>query len=185
MTNALQGDYAGDAELVNSVYLDNSSLEMYHARLDQRPNSSVIRISWIGPQEPSEVYIERQTHNDSWKGEEDVEDRLSLPEDHVVGFLEGQLTPDMAAEIWRTKVRHGLPQPVWFNLPLSWFVYLQGEDEQAIERSVQLFNDIQTAIDAKQLKPMVRTQYMRTSFQVRVGCRRGWAVPKSNAWSGS
>lgn len=99
-----QSDYAGDAELVNSVYLDNASLEMYHARLDQRPNSSAIRISWFGPQEPAEVYVERQTHKESWRGEEDVEDRLLFPEEQVVDFLEGQLSVEQVVNFWRAKV---------------------------------------------------------------------------------
>ena len=41
------GDYAGDAQLVNSVYLDNSSLELYHGRLDKRPNAIAVRIRWV------------------------------------------------------------------------------------------------------------------------------------------
>ena len=33
-----------DYQLVNSVYLDNSSMELYHGRLDKRPNAIAVRI---------------------------------------------------------------------------------------------------------------------------------------------
>ena len=33
-----------DSQLVNSVYLDNSSMELYHGRLDKRPNAIAVRI---------------------------------------------------------------------------------------------------------------------------------------------
>ena len=38
------GDDASDSQLINSVYLDNSSLELYHGRLDKRPNALALRI---------------------------------------------------------------------------------------------------------------------------------------------
>ena len=33
-----------DSQLINSVYLDNSSMELYHGRLDKRPNAIAVRI---------------------------------------------------------------------------------------------------------------------------------------------
>lgn len=37
---------AGDAQLINSVYLDNSSAELYHGRLDKRPDAIALRLRW-------------------------------------------------------------------------------------------------------------------------------------------
>jgi SPX domain protein involved in polyphosphate accumulation len=37
---------AGDAQLVNSVYLDNSLLELYRGRIDKRPGAIAMRIRW-------------------------------------------------------------------------------------------------------------------------------------------
>jgi SPX domain protein involved in polyphosphate accumulation len=45
---------------------------------------------------------------------------------------------------------------------------MQGLAEENIKESIELFSEIQKMIDAKQLKPMLRTQYMRTLFQVSV-----------------
>ena len=36
-----------DSQLINSVYLDNSSMELYHGRLDKRPNAIAIRIRYM------------------------------------------------------------------------------------------------------------------------------------------
>ena len=38
------GEDQQDSQLVNSTYLDNSSLELYHGRLDKRPNALALRI---------------------------------------------------------------------------------------------------------------------------------------------
>ena len=36
----------GDAQLVNSAYLDNDSAELYHGRLDKKPNALALRLRW-------------------------------------------------------------------------------------------------------------------------------------------
>ena len=43
----------------------------------------------------------------------------------------------------------------------------------------QLFTEVYKAVDSKQLKPLVRTQYMRTAFQVR-----GWGGGGGAVWGG-
>ena len=35
-----------DSQLINSVYMDNSSMELYHGRLDKRPNAIALRIRY-------------------------------------------------------------------------------------------------------------------------------------------
>jgi len=41
-----QGDGSAveDCQLVNSVYLDNTSAELYHGRLDKKPNALAVRL---------------------------------------------------------------------------------------------------------------------------------------------
>ena len=38
------------------------------------------------------MFLERKTHRESWKGEESVKERIALPEDKVVPFLEMEYT---------------------------------------------------------------------------------------------
>ena len=100
----MQSEYTGDAQLINSVYLDNDSLEVYHGRLDQRPASMAVRISWHGPQEPHEVLVERKIRKNSVKNEGDIKDSFMLPEDAVVAFLEGLYTSEQALSYWKSQV---------------------------------------------------------------------------------
>jgi SPX domain protein involved in polyphosphate accumulation len=142
-------NFAGDAQLINSVYLDNASAELYHGRLDKKPGALALRIRWYGNTHPI-VFVERKTHKESWKGEESVKERFVLPEDKVVPFLDGDYTLDMALkdmDAQATKKGKTVSQ-----------------DEK--EKFTTLFTEIYKAIDSKQLKPLVRTQYMRTAFQI-------------------
>lgn len=101
----LQNEYTGDSQLLNSVYLDNSSLEVYHGRLEERPTALAVRISWQGPQEPNEVSIERKSQKPTAKGYEVMQDQMTLPENMVVGFIEGEVDVEVAKEFWQGKVR--------------------------------------------------------------------------------
>ncbi len=38
---------------------------------------------------PDFVFVERKTHKESWKGEESVKERFTIPEDKVVAFIDG------------------------------------------------------------------------------------------------
>lgn len=51
--------------------------------------------------------------------------------------------------------------------PLRWScAWLQGKTAAEVENFSRLFGEIQQQIDTKQLRPMVRTQYLRTAFQI-------------------
>ena len=43
---------------------------------------------------------------------------------------------------------------------------MQGKTETEIQKFSTLFSEIQKVVDSKQLNPMIRTQYMRTAFQI-------------------
>ena len=61
----------------------------------------------------------------------------------------------------------------------------QGKSEADIDKASVLFSEIQQQIDSKQLKPFIRTQYMRSAFQARrlVGAfGNGWAEPNAMAY---
>ena len=140
-------NYTGDSQLVNSVYFDNESLELYHGRLDKKPGALAIRIRWYGPNDPrgkSTCFVERKTHRESWKGEKSVKERFTLAEELIVPYLEGEYTVEEYANGLRKK----------------------GKSEEDVKKASMLFTEIQRTIEAKQLKPFVRTQYMRSAFQM-------------------
>ena len=43
---------------------------------------------------------------------------------------------------------------------------LQGKSDGEIAKFRKFFTEAQRVVDAKQLRPMIRTQYMRTAFQI-------------------
>ena len=134
----------GDAQLVNSTYLDNSSMELYHGRLDKRPGAIAVRVRWYGDGNPRTCFVERKTHRESWKGEESVKERFALPEKKVFPFLTGEYSAAAAAA----------------DLGAA------GKREEEISKFVALFEEVAAQVDAKQLAPVLRTQYQRTAFQI-------------------
>ncbi len=48
--------------------------------------------------------MERKTHRESWKGEESVKERFTLPEDKMVPYLEGEYTLEQAQADLKKKV---------------------------------------------------------------------------------
>jgi len=130
--------------MTNSAYFDNSQLEMYHGRLEKRPQAIALRIRWYGLGDPELAFIERKTHKESWKGEISVKERFTLPPDMVIPFLKGQYTVEEASEVLRQ----------------------QGKSEEEIAKFKELFQEVQKVVDVKQLQPLMRTQYMRVAFQI-------------------
>jgi len=142
----LQKTSAGDSDsqLTNSIYLDNSSMELYHGRLDKTPGAIALRLRWYGTGEPKLVFVERKTHRDSWTGEVSVKERFIIPAEKVPALLQGYF--DKQTEI--EKMRK------------------EGKPEAEIEDWDELVSGIIQAINSKQLVPTMRTQYMRTAFQI-------------------
>eukprot|EP00949_MAST-11_sp_MAST-11-sp1_P004850 g4850.t1 len=136
----------GDTQLTNSVYLDNSTLELYEGRIHKRLGSLAIRLRWYGDGSPKLVFVERKTHRDSWTGEESVKERFTLQEKNVVPFMRGEYT-----------LKHALRD-----------MKAAGKEQTAEELAsfTTLFTEVQTAIISKQLEPTMRTQYMRVAYQI-------------------
>ena len=139
-------DMAGqsDSQLVNSVYCDNYAMELYHGRLDKTPGAIALRFRWYGTGLPKKVFVERKTHRESWCGDISVKERFMVDEDQVIPLLEGKY--DIQAELTKMKAR--------------------GVSNDQISDWRQLATEICSAVTNKQLRPVMRTQYMRTAFQI-------------------
>lgn len=133
-----------DSQLVNSVYLDNKSMELYHGRLDKTPGAIALRMRWYGTGTPEIVFVERKTHRESWCGEVSVKERFIVKEDQVQSIISGKF--EMDKELNRLKSK--------------------GKNGEVINNWLELATEITQAIDSKILTPTMRTQYMRTAFQI-------------------
>ena len=133
-----------DSQLINSVYLDNYSMELYQGRLEKSPGAIALRFRWYGTGTPDVVFVERKTHREKWAGEVSVKERFTIKESQVQSLLAGQF--DLEGEIQRLKDK--------------------GKKEEDIRDYTQLATEVIQAINSKQLVPTMRTQYMRTAFQI-------------------
>lgn len=142
----LQKTMAGetDSQLVNSVYLDNILMELYQGRLDKTPGAIALRLRWYGTGTPELVFVERKTHRESWTGEVSVKERFTINEKQVLSLLSGTFN----VEEERRKL------------------IAKNKSEEEVAEWYELVQEITQAINSKQLIPTVRTQYMRTAFQI-------------------
>lgn len=152
-----ENEYTGDSQLVNSVYLDNSTLELYHNRLKEEGNGVVVRLSWYGSQEPFDVHVQRKVlvarkdlHSLLHDGHDMIQnssagtDEFILPSQMILSFIEGELDLKDAIEFWHSRHMY----------------------QNDLEAKSALFEDLRKLVDSKQLKPVLRSQYMRTYFQI-------------------
>ena len=133
-----------DSQLINSVYLDNYAMELYQGRLDKSPGAIALRFRWYGTGTPDVIFVERKTHRDSWTGEVSVKERFTIKENQVIPLLQGKF--DLDGEIKKLKDK--------------------GKSEDDIKEYTKLAKEVIQAINSKQLFPTMRTQYMRTAFQI-------------------
>mmetsp|Transcript_7106 Transcript_7106/g.8229 ORF Transcript_7106/g.8229 Transcript_7106/m.8229 type:complete len:732 (-) Transcript_7106:369-2564(-) len=133
-----------DSQFTNSVYLDNDQLELYHGRLEKSPGAIALRCRWYGNGTPQLVFIERKTHHDKWTGEVSVKERFTVDESEVHQALTNTYP---IAE----KKKEMLAK---------------GKSQKECDEWETLVREITQVCVSKQLVPTVRTQCMRTAFQI-------------------
>lgn len=130
---------------ITSIYLDNDSLELYLGRLEKTQGAEAHRLRWYGNMDQTEIFVERKTHQEDWTGESSVKARFTIKEKYVNEFLAGKYTMERTLEKQRAK---GL------------------KSDHEIDEALKLSSEIQQTVQQKGLKPIVRTFYNRTAFQL-------------------
>lgn len=133
-----------DSQFTNSVYLDNDQLELYHGRLDKTPGAIALRLRWYGPGDPDMVFVERKTHNEKWTGEVSVKERFMIHESEVQQIM----TNTYPIQEKKTAM------------------LAKGKSQKEADEWETLVREITQVIASKQLVPTMRTQCMRTAFQI-------------------
>lgn len=188
-----ENEYTGDSQLVNSVYLDNANLEVYHSRLKEDGRyGMVVKMSWYGSQEPLDVHVQVRSlvcwlvrrlpsaaralvhsrkcsfirsqckdmslwtsnanalHDEGDMIQDPTGDGLEmefiLPSSMILSFIEDELDARDVVEFWRSRGLYS--------------------DETELQTKLALFEDLKKLVDSKQMKPVLRSQYMRTYFQI-------------------
>jgi len=134
-----------DSQLTNSVYFDNDQLELYHGRLDKTPGAIAYRLRWYGAGDPKLVFFERKTHRDTWTGEASVKERFTVDESEVKQVLNDKYPIEEKRKEMQSK---------------------KGATADEVDDWETLVREMIQVVQVKQLVPTMRTQYMRTAFQI-------------------
>lgn len=117
---------------VSSLYLDNSSLDLYNERVEQTSGSQIVRLRWYGSarKNPS-ITVERRTLAEENRGE--LTDRFTIKYKYVSGYIAGDNTfIKKTADKMRKSV---------------------GISEQDVEKFEHLATEVQQLITQKNLQP--------------------------------
>ncbi|KAL2016533.1 hypothetical protein VTK56DRAFT_3427 [Thermocarpiscus australiensis] len=136
---------------ITSIYYDNpDTWELYEGRLKKTEGAEAIRLRWYGGMQSETIFVERKTHREDWTGEKSVKARFSLKEKNVNAFMRGELLP---AAIFEKARKEGK------------------KSEKAIAEDERLAREIQWSVLKKGYKPVCRSFYHRTAFQLPADAR--------------
>ncbi|AFR94879.1 vacuolar transporter chaperone 4 [Cryptococcus neoformans C23] len=130
---------------ITSIYFDNQDLELYLGRLEKTEGAEAIRMRWYGDVTGNTIFVERKTHREDWTGEKSVKERFTIKEGKMNDFISGRYTMDDEFDELVKKNK---------------------KTEKEVEGMKQLANEVQYAIITRKLRPVMRTFYNRTAFQL-------------------
>ncbi|KAJ9071295.1 hypothetical protein DSO57_1038318 [Entomophthora muscae] len=130
---------------ISSIYLDNDDFDVYTNRIEKKENSPTFCLSWFGAEDNVEVFVERKMHREDWTGETHSKHQFKIKEKYVDGYLRGE--PVMKKTIDKLRRSNELPAP-------------------EVDSLENLAEEIQMAVIERKLKPILRTFYNRTAFQM-------------------
>ncbi|EPT01373.1 hypothetical protein FOMPIDRAFT_124628 [Fomitopsis schrenkii] len=154
---------------ISSVYFDNEDLELYLGRLEKTEGAEAVRLRWYGDMGVKTIFVERKTHREDWTGEKSVKARFPIKEHLVNAYLRGEYTMD---EEFQELVKKGK------------------KTQQEVDSMIQLANEVQYSILTKKLRPVMRTFYNRTAFQlpgdarVRISLDTELTMIREDNWDG-
>ncbi|KAG8895923.1 vacuolar transporter chaperone, partial [Tulasnella sp. 403] len=154
---------------ITSIYFDNEDLELYLGRLEKTEGAEAIRLRWYGDTNVKTIFVERKTHREDWTGEKSVKARFPIKEANVNAFLRGEYTMD---EEFQELVARGK------------------KTQQDVDSMIQLAQEVQYAILTRKFRPVMRTFYNRTAFQlpgdarVRISLDTELTMVREDNWDG-
>lgn len=130
-------DEDDDNPVINCLYFDSPNFELYNHKLVKSPNSSTLRIKWVGKlSERPKITVEKKnfdvTHDDF-----NIDERVQVKEKYLNDFVHGLFTPLKKLEAKLQK-----------------------------NGSLDTISKLQLFIKENHLQPAVRTMYKRQAFQI-------------------
>lgn len=136
---------------ITSIYYDNpEKWDLYEGRLKKTEGAEALRLRWYGGMQTETIFVERKTHREDWTGEQSVKARFNVKEKNVNAFMRGDLLPAAIFE----KARKEGKKP-----------------EKQIAEDERLAQEVQYSVLKKGYKPVCRSFYNRTAFQLPADAR--------------
>ncbi|POR33241.1 Vacuolar transporter chaperone 4 [Tolypocladium paradoxum] len=136
---------------ITSIYYDNpEDWDLYEGRLKKTEGAEAIRLRWYGGMQTETIFVERKTHREDWTGEKSVKARFAIKEKNVNSYMRGELLP---AAIFEKARKEGK------------------KSDKAIAEDERLSSEIQYSVLKKGYKPVCRSFYNRTAFQLPADAR--------------
>ncbi|KAF4512595.1 hypothetical protein G6O67_001712 [Ophiocordyceps sinensis] len=136
---------------ITSIYYDNpDTWDLYEGRLKKTEGAEAIRLRWYGGMQNETIFVERKTHREDWTGEKSVKARFATKEKNVNAYMRGELLPAAMFEKARKEGK---------------------KSEKAIAEDQRLASEIQYSVIKKGYKPVCRSFYNRTAFQLPADAR--------------
>lgn len=130
---------------ISSIYFDDKEMDLYYGRLLKTEGAEAIRIRWYGGMSTETCFIERKTHREDWTGEKSVKARFPIKESKVNDFLKGNYT---AKQLFEKARKEGK------------------KSTQEIDSLERLAQEVQYRVLKDSMRPVMRTFYNRTAFQL-------------------
>ena len=144
-------EFEQEDQAITSIYYDNpDKWDLYEGRLKKTEGAEAIRLRWYGGMQNETIFVERKTHREDWTGEKSVKARFAIKEKNVNSYLRGELLP---AAIFEKARKEGK------------------KSEKAIAEDERLASEIQYSVLKKGYKPVCRSFYNRTAFQLPADAR--------------
>ncbi|KAI0144260.1 SPX-domain-containing protein [Xylariaceae sp. FL1272] len=136
---------------ITSIYYDNPERwDLYEGRLKKTEGAEAIRLRWYGGMQNDTIFVERKTHREDWTGEKSVKARFAMKEKNVNAYMRGDLLP---AALFEKARKDGK------------------KSEKAIAEDERLAKEVQYSVLKKGYKPVCRSFYNRTAFQLPADAR--------------
>jgi SPX domain protein involved in polyphosphate accumulation len=136
---------------ITSIYYDNPDRwDLYEGRLKKTEGAEAIRLRWYGGMQTETIFVERKTHREDWTGEKSVKARFALKEKNVNSYMRGELLPAAIFEKAKKEGKKSL---------------------KAIAEDERLAAEIQYSVLKNGYKPVCRSFYNRTAFQLPADAR--------------
>jgi SPX domain protein involved in polyphosphate accumulation len=136
---------------ITSIYYDNpETWDLYEGRLKKTEGAEAIRLRWYGGMDTEQIFVERKTHREDWTGEKSVKARFGIKEKNVNAYMKGEVLP---ATIFEKARKDGKKLA------------------KDIDTDERLAKEVQYSVIKKGYKPVCRSFYNRTAFQLPADAR--------------